>query len=73
MVTLVALVAVTVSVDGPPEATVVGLAEMLTVGAPATVTTAVAVFVPPVPVAVAVYVVVEVGLTTCDPPAAASV
>ena len=67
------MVAVTVSVDGPPEATVVGLAMMPTVGAAATVTTAAAVVLPPVPVAVAVYVVVEVGLTTCVPPVAVRV
>jgi hypothetical protein len=54
MVTALALVAVTVRVDGPPEATVVGFAVMPTVGVPATVTVAAAVVFPPVPVAVAV-------------------
>ena len=67
------MVAITVSVDGPPEATVVGLAVMPTVGTGATVTTAAAVALPPVPVAVAVYVVAEVGLTICAPPVAVSV
>jgi hypothetical protein len=53
MVTVVALAAVTVSVEAPPEATVEGFAVMVTVGAAATVTIAVAVVFPPVPVAVA--------------------
>jgi hypothetical protein len=51
---------------------VLGLAEMLTVGAGApggvTVTTVVAVVLPPAPVAAAVYVVVAVGLTAWVPP-----
>jgi hypothetical protein len=54
MVTVVALLAVTVSVDELPEVIEVGLAAMVTVGAPATVTVAAAVVFPPVPVAVAV-------------------
>jgi hypothetical protein len=57
-VTLVALVAVTVKVEDPPEVIEVGLAVMLTVGAPTTagvtVTVAAAEAFPPLPVAVAV-------------------
>jgi len=69
-VTVVALVAVTVSVDEFPEAIDAGFAVMVTVGAgfAVTVTVAVAVIVPPGPVAVAVYVVVVVGLTDWIPP-----
>jgi hypothetical protein len=53
MVTVVALVATTVSVDVPPAAIEVGFAEIVTV-APPTVTVAVAVVLPPDPSAVAV-------------------
>ena len=53
-VTFVALVAVTVIVEDPPEAMEVGFAEMLTVGDEAMDTVAVAVALPPVPLAVAV-------------------
>jgi hypothetical protein len=56
-VTALELVAVTVRVDEPPAATLVGFAVIVTVGAlvvVVTVTVAVAVAWPPVPVAVAV-------------------
>ena len=73
--TAVAFVAVTVSNDELPSTTVVGFAEMVTVGAgfAETVTVAVAVAVPPGPVAFAVYVVVADGLTACVPPLDTSV
>lgn len=69
------MVAVTVSVEDPPELIVVGLAEIVTVGGPTfwTVTVAVAVTEPLLPVAVAVYVVVADGLTLSLPPPAGSV
>ena len=69
-VTCVAFIAVTVNVDELPVVIEVGLADMLTVGAPgaATVTVALAVVFPPDPVAAAVYVVVAIGLTACVPP-----
>ena len=72
IVTAVALVLATVSVEEPPGAMEEGLALMVTVGAgPAvTVTVAVAVAEPPGPVTEAVYVVVFVGLTACVPPLA---
>jgi hypothetical protein len=70
METWVALVALTVSVDGLPAAIVVGLADMVTVGgvAAVTVTVAVAEIFPVPPAATAVYVVVLAGLTACVPP-----
>jgi hypothetical protein len=52
--TLVAFVAVTVSVLLPPTEIVVGLAVIVTVGPAATVTVALATVDPPAPVAVAV-------------------
>lgn len=71
----VALWAVTVKTEELPLVIVVGLALIVTVGAPddslvVTVIVADAEAVPPDPVAVAVYVVVEVGLTDSDPPVA---
>jgi hypothetical protein len=73
--TAVAFVAVTVRVEELPSITVLGSAEIVTVGAGfrETVTVAAALTVPPGPVAVAVYVVLEVGLTDCTPPLDASV
>lgn len=64
-VTCVALTAVTVSVEGWPAVTEVGLADICTVGAglAVTVTVAVALTVDPPPLAVAVYVVVAHGVT----------
>lgn len=68
--TWVAFVAVTVRIEDADWLMDVGLAVMLTVGAPAddTVTVAVAVVCPPEPTATAVYVVVAVGDTICVPP-----
>ena len=71
----VAFLAVTVKTEELPLEIVVGLALIVTVGAPdespaVTVIVADAEAVPPDPVAVAVYVVVEVGLTEIDPPVA---
>jgi hypothetical protein len=74
MVTAVALVAVTVSVDALPDAIEDGLAVIVTFGIGGCVTVMVTgrdVALPPAPFAVAVYVVVEVGETTCGPPVAA--
>ena len=77
IVTVVALVAITVKVEEPPDAMDVGLAVMLTVGAGGvagvTVTVVLAEALPPAPVAVAVYVVVTVGLTGWVPPSACRV
>jgi hypothetical protein len=68
----VALVALTESVDELPDAIVVGLAAIVTVGggfgAAVTVTVAVAETLPVPPAATAVYVVVLAGLTACVPP-----
>jgi hypothetical protein len=80
-VTVVAFVAVTLTLDELPLAMVVGLAVTVTVGAPVdpfdppvvTVIITLAEAVPPAPVAVAVYVVAEVGLADTAPPPAASV
>jgi hypothetical protein len=78
IVTLVAFVAETVSVDELPALIEVGLATRVAVAAgggggvaAATVTIAVAVALPPVPDAVAVYVVVAEGVIDFVPPAAA--
>ncbi len=75
-ITLVALVAVTVNMDEPPEVIDAGLAVIVMVGcdgADPTVIVVAAVVLPPGPVAVAVYVVVAVGLTDFVPPLACRV
>jgi hypothetical protein len=77
--TPVAFVAVIVSIEELPAVTEVGLAVIVTVGAPEpdpedeTVTVDAAVADPPGPVALAVYVVVADGVTVCVPPEAGRV
>ena len=76
----VALLELHVSVDDPPDATVVGDAEMLTVGAGTTVTVVFVAALPPAPVQLSVYCVVAasagvvtmplVGCAPAQPPEA---
>jgi len=66
-VQLAALVALQVSVDDPPLATVSGLAVSVTTGAGATVTVTLLAADPPVPLHASVYVVVEATVTDWVP------